>query len=257
MVLAELNQILIEGECLWILLQIGPGKLVDAVRRVVAVVNSLLVAKHLLACKDERNTLGCEHTGLGKLIDAKQLGSTHLFRDILIRQGWDACLQSIYQTHIIVAAYITDLLGWVVGPRLLVIIHLVHIHLRMSDATHDTELQALLLSRKTSQERTLMVIRERTTEGITHIIAEGTDTIQLMGIRLHGEFLRRISTAACTPSLTIDINARIDAVHHLTDSLHGLYIVNTHQVEAEAVDMEFIYPVLHALEHKLAHQRLF
>ena len=31
MVLAELNQILIEGECLWILLQIGPGKLVDAV----------------------------------------------------------------------------------------------------------------------------------------------------------------------------------------------------------------------------------
>ena len=155
------------------------------------------------------------------------------------------------------AAYITDLLGWVVGPRLLVIVHLGHIYLRMSNATHDTELQALLLSRKTSQERTLMVIRERTTKSITHIIAECTDTIQLMGIRLHGKFLGRISAAACTPSLTIDIDTRIDAVNHLTDSLHGLDIVNTHQVEAEAVDMEFINPVLHALQHKLAHQRLF
>ena len=57
MVLAELNQILIEGECLWILLQIGPGKLVDAVRRIIAIVYSLLVAEHLFAGKDERNTL--------------------------------------------------------------------------------------------------------------------------------------------------------------------------------------------------------
>jgi hypothetical protein len=83
MVLAELNQILIEVECLWILLQIGPGKLVDAIRRVVTVVNSLLITKHLLAGKDERYTLRSEHTGLGKLVDAEQLGSTHLLRDIL------------------------------------------------------------------------------------------------------------------------------------------------------------------------------
>ena len=257
MVLAELDQILVEGECLWIFLQIGPGKLVDAVWRVETVVYTLLVAKHLFSGKDERNTLGSEDAGLGKLVDTEQLGCTHLFRDLLICQRWNACLQSIYQTHIIVTAYITDLLGRVVGPRLLVVVHLVHIHLRMSDTTHDTELQTLLLARKTSQERTLVVIRERTTEGITHIIAEGTDTIQLVGIRLHSELFGRISTTAGTPALTIDIDARINAVYHLTDSLHSLDIVNTHQVEAEAVNMEFINPVLHALQHKLAHQRLF
>ena len=78
-----------------------------------------------------------------------------------------------------------------------------------------------------------------------------------MGIRLYGELFGRISTAACTPALTIDIDARIDAVYHLTDCLHGLDIVNTHQVEAEAVDMEFINPILHALQHKLTHQRPF
>ena len=155
------------------------------------------------------------------------------------------------------AAYITDLLGRIVGPRLLVIVHLCHIHLRMGDATHNTELQTLLLTCKTSQERTLMVIRERTTERIAHIIAKSTDTLELLGIRLHRQFLGRISTTACTPSLTINIDARIDAVYHLTDSLHSFDIMNTHQVETETIDMIFVYPVFHALQHKLTHERLF
>ena len=41
--------------------------------------HSLLVAKHLFTGKDERNTLRSEHAGLGKLVDAEQFGSTHLF----------------------------------------------------------------------------------------------------------------------------------------------------------------------------------
>ena len=126
----------------------------------------------------------------------------------------------------------------------------------MSNATHNTELQTLLLTSKTSQERTLMVIRERTTERIAHIIAESTDALELLGIRLHRQFLSRISTTARTPSLTINIDARIDAVYHLTDSLHGFNVMNTHQVETEAVDMIFVYPIFHALQHKLAHERL-
>ena len=126
----------------------------------------------------------------------------------------------------------------------------------MSNATHNTELQTLLLTCKTSQERSLMVIRERTTERIAHIIAESTDTLELLGIRLHRQFLGRISTAACTPSLTINIDAGIDAVYHLTDSLHGFDVMNTHQIETETIDMIFVYPVFHALQHKLAHERL-
>ena len=102
-----------------------------------------------------------------------------------------------------------------------------------------------------------MVIRERTTERIAHIIAESTDALELLGIRLHRQFLGRISTAACTPSLTINIDAGIDAVYHLTDSLHGFDVMNTHQVETETIDMIFVYPVFHALQHKLAHERLF
>ena len=155
------------------------------------------------------------------------------------------------------AAYITDLLGRIVGPRLLVIVHLRHIHLRMGDATHDTELQTLLLTCKTCQERPLMVIRERTTERIAHIIAESTDALKLLGISLHRQLLGRISTAACTPSLTINIDARIDAVYHLTDSLHGFNVMNAHQVKTETVDVIFVYPIFHALQHILTHERFF
>ena len=57
MVLAELNQTLVISKRLRILLKIGPGKQVDAVRRIIAIVYSLLVAEHLFAGKDERNTL--------------------------------------------------------------------------------------------------------------------------------------------------------------------------------------------------------
>ena len=58
--------------------------MVDAVRRIIAIVYSLLVAKHLLAGKDERNPLGSENAGLRKLVDAEQLGSTYCFWDILV-----------------------------------------------------------------------------------------------------------------------------------------------------------------------------
>ena len=64
MILAELDQTLVISKRLRILLQIGPGKLVDAVRRIIAIVYSLFVAEHLFAGKDERNTLGSEDAGL-------------------------------------------------------------------------------------------------------------------------------------------------------------------------------------------------
>ena len=57
MILAELDQTFVISKRLRIFLQIGPGKLVDAVRRIIAIVYSLLVAEHLFAGKDERNTL--------------------------------------------------------------------------------------------------------------------------------------------------------------------------------------------------------
>jgi glucan 1,4-alpha-glucosidase len=33
-------------------------------------------------------------------------------------------------------------------------------------------------------------------------------------------------------------------------------VMNAHQVETETIDMIFVYPVFHALQHKLAHERL-
>ena len=72
----------------------------------------------------------------------------------------------------------------------------------------------------------------------------------------HGELLLRIGTAACAPALTIDIDGGVDGIHHRTDLVHRLDVVDTHQVEAEPVDMVLVDPVFHALQHKLAHHRL-
>ena len=73
---------------------------------------------------------------------------------------------------------------------------------------------------------------------------------------LHGELLLRIGTGACTPTFTIDIDGGVDGIHHLADLIHRLDVMDTHQVEAEAVDMVFVDPVFHALQHELAHHRL-
>ena len=57
MVLAQLNQILVVLEHLWIALQVIPVEMIDAVRRLKAVVYTFFVAQQFLATKHEGHTL--------------------------------------------------------------------------------------------------------------------------------------------------------------------------------------------------------
>ena len=155
------------------------------------------------------------------------------------------------------ATNIANLLSRIVSPRFLVVIYLIHIHLWMGYTTNDTKLQALLLSRNTSQQSALGIIRERTTKSITHIIAKSTNTMELWRISLHCQLLCRISTASCAPSFTIYINRRINLINSRTNLIHRLDIMHAHQVETETIYMIFIHPIFHALYHKLAHQWSF
>ena len=230
--------------------------MVDAIWRVVTIVYSLLVTKHFLTTQDERHTLRSEDGSLCKLVDTNQLCCALLLRDILVGERWNAGFQAIDQAHVVMATHVADLLRRIVGPWLLVIVDLRHIHLWMSDTAHDTKLQALFLARDSSQESTLMIIGERTTESITHIITEGCYPIELLSISLHSQFIHWISTRACAPSLTIDIDGRINLVDLGTNLLHCLDVMHAHQVEAEAIDMIFINPILHAFQHELTHQWL-
>ena len=125
----------------------------------------------------------------------------------------------------------------------------------MADGTGNAELDTLLLTRHSHEETALRVVGERTAQRVTHVVAEGTDAVEPARVGLHGELVLRIGARAGTPSLTIYIYRGVDTVDGGAYVVHRLNVVYAHEVEAEAVDVILIYPVLHALLHELAHER--
>ena len=105
------------------------------------------------------------------------------------------------------------------------------------------------------KESVLRVVGERSAKCVTHIIAESSDAVQTGCVGFYGKLVLRIGTRSCAPTLTIYIYRWVDLVHGSTYLVHRLYVMDAHKVEAESVNVEFVYPVLDALYHKLAHQR--
>ena len=126
----------------------------------------------------------------------------------------------------------------------------------MGNTASDTKFQALFRARKTSEERPFRIVAERTAKGIANLIREGCNTWHLRNMRFHGQLLVRIGALSCTPSLTIYKYGRIDFINRLADGVHRFDVMDTHQVETETVDMIFVDPIFHRLQHKLAHHRL-
>ena len=79
--------------------------------------------------------------------------------------------------------------------------------------------------------------------------------MELVCRRLHGQLVLRVGARSGAPSLAVDIDRRIDLVDGGSYGVHRLDVVHAHEVEAEAIDVELVDPVFHALYHKLAHQR--
>ena len=125
----------------------------------------------------------------------------------------------------------------------------------MVDAAGNAKADALLIAWDGTEEGCLVVVVERATDGVAHVVAEGSYAVELTGVGLHGEFLSRIGARACAPSLAIHIYVWVYLVEGLAYEVHGLYVVNAHEVEAEAVDMVFPCPVEHGLYHELPHER--
>ena len=248
MTLAQSYQTAVIVEHLRVSLQIVPVEVVDAVRRLETVVYPFLVAQHFFTAKNERHTLRGEHRSLSQEVQTDKL---------IFRYSRYARFQSVGETQVIVAAHVAYHLSGGVCPCLLAVVHTRHVNLRMTDCSHDAKLEALLHIRHSGKESTLMVVAERTAQCVPHIVAESTDAVQLTCVRLHRQFVGRVGTAAGAPSLTIYIYAWVYLVYGSTDIVHRHDVVYTHEVESETVDMVFVHPIFHALQHILPHQRLF
>ena len=105
-----------------------------------------------------------------------------------------------------------------------------------------------------SKEGTLMVVAERTTNGIAHVIAEGSYAVELAGVGFHCQFVGGVCTIACAPSLAIHIDIWIYGVEGAAYDVHGFDVVDAHEVEAESIYMILFGPIEHRLEHELAHE---
>ena len=245
MSLAHRNQVLDVVEHFTISGLLLPVDGIDVVRAIVGIVYALLVAHHFIAGEDERHTLRSEHEGF------RQLVQSHLFFHACIcRKGG---LDTVGQAHIVVTTYVADHLRRLCCPSLLAIVHGVINDLRMRNATHQAIHDTHFMTRLANQESTFRITAPRTTDTVTHFVREYGDARHLVGISLHRQFFLRHLRRTCRPSFAIHENTRVNLVQFGTDGVHGFDVVNTHQVETEAVDVVFVHPMKHRFYHVLAH----
>ena len=245
MSLAHRNQVLNVVEHFTISGLLLPVDGIDIVRAIVGIVYALLVAHHFIAGEDERHTLRSEHESF------RQLVQSHLFFHACIcRKGG---LDTVGQAHIVVTTYVADHLGRLSSPCFLAIVHRVVDDLRMRNATHQAIHDAHFVSRQSDEESTLLVVVERATETVTHLVREYGDARHLVGIGLHRQLFLRHLRRTCCPTFAIHEDTRVNLVQFGTDGVHGFNVVDTHQVETEAVDVVFVHPMEHGFYHVLAH----
>ena len=125
----------------------------------------------------------------------------------------------------------------------------------MGDGSGYAEAYALFASGQPGKESSFAVVVEWTAEGVAHVVAEGADAVELGCMGLGGQLVGRVGAGAGAPSLAIDIDGGIDLVHSPAYLVHGLDVVDAHEVEPETVDVVLVDPVAHRLYHKLSHER--
>ena len=199
---------------------------IDAVRLVVAILHTLLVTVEFLTGKDERNTLRSVDCCLGEFHHCQTLSLSCIC----------SFLKTVTQTVVIVTAHVADVLERAGSPTL-------YSHLRMLHTTGDTELYVLLVSFNAIHE-TCVLTAERATYCVADVIAECSDSVKHVCVCLECNLLCRIGWSHCCPTLTVEHHLRIDSMQTLADEVHGLDIVDSHEIKTEAIDMIFLHPPL-------------
>ena len=244
MVVAQPDEVLVVGEDLGVGGLAAPVDVVDLIGRLEAVVYTLLVAQHLFAGEHEGHSLRGEDSGLCEQVKSDELG---------LGDAGDAGLETVDEAHIVVAGDVGDHLRGFCGPGRGGVVHLRHVDLRVGDTAGNAVLEAFLIAGDTTDEGCLLIVGERTAEGIADLVAEGGDTWHLRDVGLHAELFLGIGTGACAPAFAVDEDGGVDGIDHRADLIHRLDVVDAHEVEAEAVDVVFVDPVFDAFEHELAH----
>ena len=110
----------------------------------------------------------------------------------------------------------------------------------------------ILRSCRIAGRKTAFMVKRRTDKRITDIIAEGADAGHLIGPLFHSQRIIRISRRHSRPTFAVRENSRIDLVQRRTDGIHGLLVMDAHEVKTETIHMVLTRPVTNGLDHELA-----
>ena len=159
----------------------------------------------------------------------------YFLHDTFFTLRWMKGFKQIMQIVVIVGFYIVkNLIGAEVRTQL--------------SASKDSLCDDRLSSSTTDETRFDRAIDFTTFDRITLIIIKESNVWQLIGI-IFLSLIIRSKTSSHIPSFSIKDDFRIDFVHSPTDHLHSFNIMDSHQVKAESVNIEFFYPVEKRINH--------
>ena len=99
----------------------------------------------------------------------------------------------------------------------------------------------------------MRVISEGTAQAVAELVAKGGNACEAVDVVLHRQGVCGKLGSTGGPSFAIDVDGGVYLVQGLADGSHRLQVVDAHEVEAEAVHMILLHPILHALHHIAAH----
>jgi len=143
-----------------------------------------------------------------------------------------------------VARYIVDNLRGSRSIGELGVVALAVIDLRMRRRCHDTDFDGLFVSGLAGGEASVSGVAVVSLDGVADIVGEYGDAFHLRHVLLESAAFDRQRRVPGRPAFAVDENRRIDFLEFFGHAVHGLGVVDGHEVEAEAVDMIFVGPVL-------------
>ena len=113
----------------------------------------------------------------------------------------------------------------------------------MVGCRHDSEANTLLRPFSTVHKPLVCFLEDGTFQPISQVIAEGGEVIELRRIGFQRPHAVGQRTALGGPTFTVEQHSGIEGAKFGAEHVHGLDVVNSHEVETEAVDVIFRHPV--------------
>ena len=217
------------------LVQVFPFQRIDLIGRTVAVVVKAallgrLGPQHFLTGLHKGNTLGQEGKGRRQIV--------HLHQHVpgRFRRGQ---ANAVKEGVVIMAGDVVHTLVRLCRPQ---------------GHTHKAGFQLVLGANGAADESGSSVVKHRAPQQIPNRIAEEGESRHFGGIALYGQIKAGLGQLGIhAPALAVENDVGVGLVNGMNDLVDGLHIDQAHQIEAEAVDVILVRPVVEGIHQILAH----